>query len=117
MMSFATRDLAPAFRGSAVRLFAPILIWALHFAAIYGYTAFACSRGLDRLQWLGIGSVAWVVVGAGVAAGLGLLYLMRVLRSRARLRFADWMSGATAALALVGVAFATLSVAWVPPCE
>ena len=38
-----------------------VVVWAVHFAMIYGSTALACARGFARRAWLGVGVVAWAI--------------------------------------------------------
>jgi hypothetical protein len=85
-----------------------VLVWALHFGALYGFTALACARGFAN-------TVPWF---AGFAA-LAALFAMLLIIARnvpRRAEFESWMALAVAALASVGIAYGTFSVYLVRPC-
>jgi hypothetical protein len=69
-----------------------VIVWALHFAAIYGYTALACARGFG-------GIAGFVAAATGVAALLALAIILTNLERE----FTRWISAALAAAALVGI--------------
>jgi hypothetical protein len=78
---------------TALRLSSGVIVWALHFAAIYGYTALACARGFGE-------SAPWAVgVATALAAALAALIILRNLDSE----FTRWLSAALAAAALVAI--------------
>jgi hypothetical protein len=83
------------------------LVWALHFAALYGFAALACARGFAH-------AVPWIVATATlVAAALaGVL----VLRHAKRGDFIDWLTAALAAFALLAIAWQALPAFVVPVC-
>jgi hypothetical protein len=83
-----------------------VIVWALHFAAIYGFTALACARG--------IGAAAPWVVGAAtvVAAALAAALILRNLSSE----FTQWMTAAVAAAALLAILWEGLSAFLAAPC-
>jgi hypothetical protein len=83
-----------------------VIVWALHFAAIYGFTALACARG--------IGAAAPWVVGAAtvVAAALAAALILRNLSSE----FTQWMTAAVAAAALLAILWEGLSAFLATPC-
>lgn len=87
---------------------AGMAVWALHFAAIYGFTGLACAR-----QWEA--QVPWAVGGATLlaAAATGLVVLKGW---RGRAIFTGWLTAATAALSLLAILWEGLSVLGVPPC-
>ena len=85
-----------------------VLVWALHFAALYGYTALACARGFP-------GTVRWFTAFATLAALAAMLFIIaRNLPRRAE--FESWMALMIAALALIGVVYETVSLYMVRPC-
>ena len=96
------------FAATACSIAAGIVIWALHFAAIYGATALACARGLPQL-------VA-PAVGWATAAAVAALAVVLVRGYRRRQVFERWLGAALAALALVAVAWEAIPVLVVPPC-
>ena len=101
----------------SLHMFSGVIIWAVHFTAIYGFTALACARGFQTLQWLGIGIVPWAVSGATlVAASATLAILVPALRT-ARASFESWMTAGVAALALIAILWETLPVMMVPVCR
>ncbi|HVL55522.1 MAG TPA: hypothetical protein VM491_03395 [Burkholderiaceae bacterium] len=101
--------MAPSFWAAA--------IWAGHFAVIYGFTAWACARGLTRTEWLGAGIVTWVVAAAtGLAVVAAASLIARSCR-RGRLReFTGWLGAALAVLVLVAVIWEAAPVLLLPPC-
>ena len=93
--------------GTILRIASGVIVWALHFAVLYGYTALACARGFQH-------TVPYVVGIVSVVAGLALvLVFLRNLSSE----FNRWLAAAIAAAALVGVLWEAISVFMVPMCE
>jgi hypothetical protein len=85
-----------------------VLVWALHFAALYGFTALACARGFG-------GAVPWFAGLATLAALAAMLAIVaRNLPRRAE--FESWMTAAIAALALIGIVYETVSAYLVRSC-
>jgi hypothetical protein len=84
------------------------VVWALHFAALYGFTALACARGFA-------GAVPWVAGGATLAA-LGALTLIAWRHLGRRGEFNAWLTLAVAGLALVAVLYETVPLFIVPIC-
>ena len=104
------------FTSTSLRLSSGVIIWAVHFAVIYGFTALACARGFAELQWLGAGVVTWTVVGAtAIAVAATLLILVPAARA-ARGSFEDWMTAGVAGLALIAIVWETVPVIMVPTC-
>jgi hypothetical protein len=85
-----------------------ILVWALHFAAAYGFTGLACARGLAA-------AVPWVV-GAATLAAAAAAALVIVRGASRRAGFEDTVAFSLAAFALVAILFEGASVFWVAPC-
>lgn len=87
---------------------AGVIVWALHFTAIYGYAGYACARGMAQ-------SVPWVVALATLAATLALV----VVGVRAFLRragFVPCITAAVAAIALYAILLEAITALWVAPC-
>jgi hypothetical protein len=85
-----------------------VMVWALHFTAIYGLTALACARGWG---WLVMPSIAASTLLASIAIGA----LLAIALPR-RAQFEYWMSACVAALALVAIVWEALPVLMVPAC-
>ena len=86
-----------------------IVVWALHFGALYGLTALACARGKS-------GAVPWIVllataIAITVAAGIF------VKSYRRRSAFVEWMTMGVAASALIGIAYEAAAGLLSPLCE
>ncbi|HEX7054321.1 MAG TPA: hypothetical protein VF211_10375 [Burkholderiales bacterium] len=96
------------FAAAALRLSAPVLVWALHFAAVYGFTGLACARG-----WA---SAVPGAVGAAsvIAAAAALAIVAAGWRRRAELE--SWLSAALGGFALVAIAYEALGAWIVPAC-
>jgi hypothetical protein len=93
----------------ALRMSAGIVIWGLHFAAIYGLTALACARGMP----------AWppLVVAIATTVALVALAVVFVRGWRRRGEFEWWMSAAAAAFAIVAVVWEAVPALIVPACR
>jgi hypothetical protein len=85
-----------------------VMVWALHFTAIYGITALACARGWHGL----VAPSVWSSTALAAAASLALI----VFGASRRARFEYWMTAGIAALALVGIVWEALVVLLVPAC-
>jgi hypothetical protein len=93
----------------ALRMSAGALVWAAHFAVIYGFTALACARGF-------VSAVPWVTGGATLVA-LGIAALVMVSAWRERERFTPWMAASIAALAMLAIVYESLALLMVPACR
>lgn len=93
----------------AIWMAVPILIWALHFGLVYGFTSLACARGLAA--W-----VPWVIAAASVAAALAALGLLRHAHNRLD-GFSAWMTAALTLTALVAIVYETTGAFTVPACR
>ena len=107
---------------TAWRLWIAPAVWALHFLAIYGFTALACARNA-RTGLLGIDAVPWLVGGATVvAASLLLSTIWTAVRDGRRRAstdatvFVHWLTAATACIVLIAIAWETLPIFLVPVC-
>jgi hypothetical protein len=97
-----------SFARTALRLSAGPIAWALHFAAIYGFTGVACARGLA-------GAVPWAIGVATLAAGAACVAIV-VAGTRRRDEFESWLSAALAGLALLAIAWEAFTALLVRPC-
>ena len=93
---------------TALRISAGVIVWTLHFAAIYGVTGLACARG-----WTSI--IAPSIVAATALAAAACLAII-VAGWRRRAEFESWLSASVAALALVAIVYESIPVLIVPPC-
>ncbi|HYC48635.1 MAG TPA: hypothetical protein VED01_24430 [Burkholderiales bacterium] len=113
----STRD--TPFAAAALRISAGIMVWALHFAAIYGYTGLACARRFldDGQAW--VAAIPWVIgISSLIAAAALMPFIARLPRThRADGGFIESSSAGLAALALVAVIFEGVTFLWLPPCE
>ena len=87
----------------------PVLIWALHFTVIYGFTSLACARSMPSL-------VPWVVTAASLVAALAVFATLRPAMRR-RDTFHGWMTVALAIASLVAIGYETSAVYLVPSCQ
>jgi hypothetical protein len=101
----------------ALQISAGVIVWAVHFGIVYGYTGLACARRFEPSGATWIALVPWVI---GVATLLGALLtlalIVPVLRAPRRIDFSRWMGACLAALALVAILLEGVAVIWVPVC-
>jgi hypothetical protein len=89
-----------------LRMSLGVMLWAAHFAAVYGFTALACARGFAA-------AVPWVVgVASALAAALAIALIVTHLSSE----FTRWMTAALAAFALVAIVWEGIPAFIVPTC-
>lgn len=111
------------FGRSILKMFSAALIWAVHFAVIYSFTALACARGFSDLEWLGVGMVTWVIGTATSIAIAALAVIIKRTLGAVRTtpsntaRFMHWMTAAIGGLALVAIVLEALPVLVVPACN
>jgi hypothetical protein len=86
-----------------------VIVWALHFTAVYGFTALACARGFPRV-------VPWAI-GAATLVALGLAVAIVAKGYRERSAFIDWMTAGVAGLALIAIAYESAAALLAPLCE
>jgi hypothetical protein len=91
---------------AALRIALGILVWAVHFAAIYGFTALACARGFGA-------AAPWVALAATVVAAAAAI---AIIATHLSAEFTRWMTASVAALALLAIVWEGLSPLWAPPC-
>ena len=94
---------------AALTISAGVIIWALHFTAIYGFTALACARG-----WSGA-----VVPLNAAASALAAAAVLAVIATgwRRRESFEHWLSAAIGAAALVAIVYESAPLLIVAPCR
>lgn len=90
-----------------LRMSSGAIVWAMHFAAIYGITALACARGLPAVVPWAIGTATVLAFAAAVA--------ITALGARAA-GFTGWMTAAISGLALIAMAWEAIPVFVVPAC-
>ena len=84
-----------------LRISAGAIVWAAHFAALYGATALSCARGDAR-------AVPWIVA-LSTLLGIALVSAI-ILRSYPRRDdFAHWLTAAVAAIAGFAMAWEALA--------
>ena len=89
-----------------LRISSGVIVWALHFTAVYGYTALACARGFGA-------TAPWVVGAATLVAALAAAVIIVKNFSH---EFNRWISAAVAVAGLVAILWEGLSVLMVPAC-
>ena len=103
------------------------LIWAAHFALVYGFTTLACARGFASAQVAGLNTASLVIGTITLLAVLGLaLSLRRTLQTPLPAgnddtwtmppSFIRYTTVAIAALALLAIVWQTLPVLLLPTC-
>jgi hypothetical protein len=98
-----------SFTRAALWMSSGVMVWALHFGALYGLTALACARG-----WTGL-----VAPSIAAATALALLAMVPLLVAgvRRRAQFEYWLTAWIAAFGLVGIVWEALTVLLVPICR
>jgi hypothetical protein len=85
-----------------------VMVWALHFTAIYGITGLACARGWHSLV------LPSIAVATALAAIASIAIVAAALPRRAQFEY--WMSACLAALALLAIVWEAIPVFLVPIC-
>ena len=112
------------------RMSAPLVVWALHFVAVYSLQGLACARDLWRAPVAGLETTTWVLwlltaLALACIGAFGHTAWRQWQRTRAqadgrtgtaRLRFLTALSALVALLAAIGVVFTALPVALLPTC-
>jgi hypothetical protein len=86
-----------------------VMVWALHFMAIYGITALACARAAP--------GVVAPAIGVSSLAAIAALVVIFARGWRQRAVFESWLAASVAALALIAVVYETIPVLLVPICD
>lgn len=92
----------------ALHMSAGVILWALHFAAIYGYAGLACARGWER-------SVTPVVAVSTLLAAVAVVALFVTAWPR-RASFEAAITAGLAAFALLAILWEGASIAFLVPC-
>jgi hypothetical protein len=89
------------FASTALRIASGVIVWAAHFAVIYGVTALACARGDASL-------VPWII---GLATLLGVAFTTAIIvRSYPRRDdFAHWMAATLAGIAMLAMVWEAIA--------
>src|SRR5687768_13492510 len=115
------------FVGKMLFMVGGLLVWAVHFAVIYGFTAVACAKGFAMTNVLGFGIIPFVI-GAGTLLALvttGAVLIGAISgpippRSprfdEATEQFLRYTAAVIAVLSLVAIAWNALPVLVVGPC-
>jgi hypothetical protein len=85
-----------------------IVLWAVHFAVLYGYTGLACARGYGH-------TISWVIAGATLAA-VPLTAAIAARGWRERAQFTGWLTASVAAFALIAMSYEALAAILTPAC-
>jgi formate-dependent nitrite reductase membrane component NrfD len=97
-----------SFPATALLISAGIIVWALHFAALYGLTALACARGWDAA----VLPALWLATAVAAIAALAIV----VAGWRRREAFEHWLSATIGAFGLLAIAYEALTILVVPAC-
>lgn len=108
MDSHGFMDNPASFTRTALCISSGGIVWALHFAAIYGYTGLACARGFQH-------TLAWAL-GSFTAVGVAALCVIMLKAFRERDRFEGWMTMMIALFALMAVLWETAAVPFIAHC-
>ena len=87
-------------------MFYGVMVWALHFAVIYGFTGLACARGFGA-------AVPWTV---GAATAVAAAAAIAIIVKHLSCEFTRWMTAAVACVALLAILWEALAALLVPPC-
>jgi hypothetical protein len=96
---------------TTLRMGGGAMIWAAHFAVIYGLTALACARGFAALV------APAVMVGTLLALTAIALTLSPALRGRRAFAFEHTIAVGVAGLAAVAIVLEAVPVILIPACE
>lgn len=97
-----------SFTLASLRIGSGVILWAAHFAIVYGGTALACARDMPGMVPVTIG------VATLVASVLAVAVFLRQWRHRET--FEAWLGAWLAALALFAILLEAVPVLIVPPC-
>ena len=87
---------------------AGVMVWAVHFTAIYGYTGLACARGWERSVTPAVTVMTMIAaVGAGAVVFAGL---------KRRGHFEPALAAGLAGFALLAILWEGAGVAFLVPC-
>jgi hypothetical protein len=92
---------------AAVRIGAGAVVWALHFAFVYGATAYGCARGLDARAPIIVATVLALAAAASIF----------VRAWPAAHAFTRWLAAGLAATAMLAVAWEAIATLLSPGCR
>jgi hypothetical protein len=95
--------------GAPFRIVAAVLVWAVHFAMLYGGVALACARGREEI-------VPTIIVAATLVATVPAAALV-VLSYPHREHFLHWLATTTAALVVLALVWEALAALLAPACR
>ncbi len=108
-------DIAP-FSRTTLRMCSGILIWAVHFIAVYGFTALACALGIGETRWPALSVTAVIVTVTAIGLGATLAFVVGAVRAGLA-SFENWMTAGLGSLAALAIAWEGLvPVFMLPPC-
>jgi hypothetical protein len=89
----------------------PVIVWAAHFAVIYGFTTLACAREMAV-------AVPWVVGAASLAAliVLGAIAVPAGMRAARTHQLPDFLAVGLGGLAVIAVVWEGSSPLWISAC-
>lgn len=101
-------------------MFSGPIIWAIHFAFIYGFNGIMCARPFLKQEWAGLSLAGWAIVLSSAAALLAIgWFSVRGLRSDMDIHskeFARWMTIGLSLLSAFAVILEAIPVFLVPEC-
>jgi hypothetical protein len=115
------------FIGKMLFMTGGLIVWAIHFTVIYGFTSVACAKGFAAVKIFGVGAVP-LVIGATTLLALaitGIIVGTSVVRpvpprspqySDVTEHFLQYTAITIAMLSLVAIGWNALPVLVVPPC-
>ena len=113
--------------GKMLFMIGGLLVWAVHFTIIYGFTTFACAKEFAVTNVLGLGIIplviaaatllAWAVTGAVLVIAMSGPIPPRSARyGKTTEHFMQYTAVVIAALSLVAIAWNAIPVFIVAPC-
>ena len=94
-----------------------VIIWAVHFAMVYGFTALACALGLGETRWPWMSLTVIIVAATAIALGATLVFVVGAVRAGLA-SFENWMTAGVGAFAALAIVWEGLvPVFMVPPCS
>ena len=100
------------FGGNALWMFSGVIVWALHFGAVYAFTALGCARGFGHAERFGVSGVPVFITIATLAAATVLVALISVAVRTGLKSFDCWLAASVGGLALVAVLWEGLVPVW-----
>ena len=93
-----------------------VIVWALHFATVYGFTALACAHGLGDTRWPWMSVTAVIVIATAIALGATIVFVAIAMRAGLA-AFENWLTAGVGAFAALAIVWEGLvPVFMLPPC-